>query len=120
MPEALNIYRKAADFARMNLPEGHPVISNLEEALKSATRDAEKRKKRSTRRGKFKTNSKSAANFKKYPTEKLVTSDKNFEEDEPTQAENLSMDNEEVYETDVYAGEVIEEKESLNESETES
>lgn len=36
MNEALNIYQKAAEFARTNLPADHPVLDNLESVLNSA------------------------------------------------------------------------------------
>jgi hypothetical protein len=44
MPEALLIYQKSADFARENLPSGHPILQNIESVLDSATKDVRKSK----------------------------------------------------------------------------
>lgn len=38
MPEALLIYQKSAEFARDNLPAGHPILKNIESVLDSANK----------------------------------------------------------------------------------
>lgn len=58
MPEALLIYQKSAEFARDNLPQGHPILQNIESVLESANKDVVVRKskviKKKTKAG-FKT-----------------------------------------------------------------
>ncbi|CAG9311461.1 unnamed protein product [Blepharisma stoltei] len=48
--EAITMYQKAVDFAKKNLPVGHPVIDSVQRVLHNATKDVEEHKEKTIKR----------------------------------------------------------------------